>query len=747
MARTQENRQAELITPLGTDVLLFHHLVARESVSQLYDYDLMVFSEDENIVLDDLIGQHAHVELELPHGDTRYFCGHVTRFSFLGFRGPLAKYKLELKPWFWFLTRAVNNRIFQNETVPEIIKKVCADHGFTDIDDRLTSSYDPREFCVQYRESDFAFLSRLMEEEGIYYYFTHEPGKHELVLADSISAHEPFGDYAVVPYFPPDQHDHRERDHIDAWQVSRAVRSGKIALRDYNFATPNANMEVKAQMIRDYEHAEYEQYDYPGNYSSPGEGEAYARLRLEAEQADIEILRGGGNARGLIPGFLFELEDYPRDDQNREYLILAVTHDIMTDEFDAEVEAGESEFNYSCSLMAMPSSEPFRAACRTPRPIVHGPQTGVVVGESGEEIWTDEHGRVKVQFHWDREGQKNENSSCWIRVAQGWAGKKWGMQFLPRIGHEVVVEFLEGDPDRPLVVGSVYNADNKPPYDLPAKATQSGIKTRSSKDGSASNFNELRFEDKKGAELVYMHAEKNRKTVVENDDELIIENDRKKKITGFETIHVEKTRLDEIDLDLLVNVGRNRTVNLTQMNGGGNDELFIRGSRTKEVDGDEDVEIGGKYDVTVEGDWIHESKNIDLTANINYDLHANANVTVKAGANVSITAIGGGISLTSTTPISITAPAGINCMDSTLTQLSALEDRVASLEKSAKGFSDSWVGLSIGATLLKIEATGIGIAGTGIKLEKDGNAWLKKTALELYKRHIELDFSDLEISL
>ncbi|MCC5863650.1 MAG: type VI secretion system tip protein VgrG [Wenzhouxiangella sp.] len=742
MARTQENRQAELISPLGTDVLLFHHLVARESVSQLYDYDLMVFSEDENIVLDDLIGQHAHVELELPHGDTRYFCGHVTRFSFLGFRGPLAKYKVELKPWFWFLTRAVNNRIFQNETVPEIIKKVCADHGFTDIDDRLTSSYDPREFCVQYRESDFAFLSRLMEEEGIYYYFTHEPGKHELVLADSISAHEPFGDYAVVPYFPPDQHDHRERDHIDAWQVSRAVRSGKIALRDYNFATPGANMEVKAQMIRDYEHAEYEQYDYPGDYSTPGEGEAYARLRLEAEQADIEILRGGGNARGLIPGFLFELEDYPRDDQNREYLILAVTHDIMTDEFDAEVEAGESEFNYSCSLMAMPSSEPFRAACRTPRPIVHGPQTGVVVGESGEEIWTDEHGRVKVQFHWDREGQKNENSSCWIRVAQGWAGKKWGMQFLPRIGHEVVVEFLEGDPDRPLVTGSVYNAENKPPYDLPAKATQSGIKTRSSKNGSASNFNEFRFEDKKGSELIYVHAEKDRHSEVENDDALNIGNDRKKTIGGNETIHVKKNRKDNIDLNLDQEVGVHRTIKVGTKSTG-NDKLEVSGKREVDVKKDYKLDIDGNYNVTVKGAWTHKSKKITMTSETSID----------------ITAQGGGIDVTASAPVTINAPAGVFLNDSQLHTTSGTVINVFAMinvsggnctETKAsdsvwKGFDQSYKGFDIGMKISGLSVSGISLEHTTLKIGSPGLELKKIGSLKMEASGFKIDKSGFKM--
>ena len=702
MATTQSTRQTELITPLGPDKLLFHQMVAHEGVSQLFDYDMVVLSEDENIVLSDLVGQHAHVELELPHDDTRYFCGHVTRFSFLGFQGNFAKYKVKLRPWLWLLTRTHNNRIFQNKTVPEIIKEVCADHGFSDIDDRLTDSYDPRVFCVQYRESDFDFISRLMEDEGIYYFFIHEAGKHDLVLADGISSHAPYGDYAVVPWFPPDEHDRRERDHLDHWELSQSVRSGKYALRDYNFETPKANLEAKSQIIRPIEHAEYEVYDYPGKYDDFGQGEAFARKRMEELQADFEVMHGSGNARGMQPGFLFELENHSRNDQNREYLILAVTHDVWQDAYETRTDRFSDSFNYGCSLQAMPSSEPYRPARTTVKPIVHGPQTAVVVGDAGEEIWTDEYGRVKVEFHWDRLDQKNENSSCWLRVSQSWAGKKWGAQFLPRIGQEVIVEFLEGDPDRPIVTGAVYNADNKPPYDLPANATQSGIKTRSSKGGNADNFNEIRFEDLKGSEQLYIHAEKDMDTVVEN----------------CQTQHVWVNRTTSVGKDekMLVKGDREREVN-------GNEDVTIDGNWTQKVNGFLDLDVTSHIKQISTGLDVTSRTGIDVNAAISISETAGANIDSTAGAMINMTA-GAGINLTAGGPITMMAgglitmmsPPGVKTIHNDDTNiglgksvLESFKNEVVTTFTDAKILSTGIVGTSMSTTGVSMSVTGLSI--------------------------------------
>lgn len=742
MAFQQSTRQADLITPLGPDVLLFYRMVANEGVSQLFHFDMTVLSEDEDLNLEDLIGQHAHVELELPHGDTRYFAGHVTRFSFTGYRGELAKYRVELRPWFWFLTRTVNNRIFQNETVPEIIQEVCSEHGFTDIDDRLTAAYKPREFCVQYRETDFDFLSRLMEDEGIYYYFAHEPGKHELVLADSVSAHETFGDYATVPYFPPDAHDHRERDYLDHWLMTKSVRSGKYALRDYNFEKPKTFMEVKSQIIREIENAEFEVYDYPGDYTETDDGDSIVRKRMEEAQADFEVLRGSGDARGMIPGFLFELENYPRDDQNREYLILTVSHDITSNTFDPEVDRDRHRFIYQCSLRAMPSSEVFRPPRSTPKPIVHGPQTAVVVGESGEEIWTDKYGRVKVEFHWDRRDNDNETSSCWVRVSQGWAGKKWGMQFIPRIGQEVIVEFLEGDPDKPIVTGSVYNADNMPPYELPANATQSGIKTRSSKDGTSSNFNEIRFEDKKGSELVYVHAEKDRHGEVENDDTLNIGNDRKKTIGGNETIHVKKNRTDRIDKNLDQEVGVHRSIEVGSKSTG-NDTLKVSGNREVTVKKNHKLDIDGNYNVTVKGAWVHKSQQITMTSE----------------TSIGITAQGGGIDITAAAPVNINAPAGVFLNDSQLHTTSGSVAIVFAItnvtggnctetkasESVWKGFDQSYKGFDIGMKIMGLSISGISLEHTTLKIGSPGLELKKIGSLKMEGSGFKIDKSGFKM--
>jgi type VI secretion system secreted protein VgrG len=724
MSRTQAHRQAELITPLGVDDLLFFRMVANEGVSRLFDYDLVVLSENENIDLDKLVGQHSHVELELPHGDTRYFCGHVTRFSFIGFHGNLAKYQVRLRPWLWFLTRAMNNRIFQNETVPNIIKAVCLEHGFTDIDDRLTANYRDREFCVQYRESDFAFLSRLMEEEGIYYYFTHAAGKHELVFADSISAHEPYGDYAVVPWFPPDEHDHRERDHLDHWQVSKAVRTGKYTLRDYNFETPKADLEVRSQLIRDIEHAAYERYEYPGEYRGLDDGADYVRVRMEEAQADFETLRGHGNARGLQPGFLFELEGFPRDDQNREYLILQVTHDITQDAYDTQSDRAGNETNYSCSVEALPASEVFRPARVTRKPLVYGPQTAVVVGQDGAEIHTDQHGRIKVQFHWDRQGENNDNSSCWVRVSQAWAGKKFGIQFLPRVGHEVIVEFLEGDPDRPIVTGSVYNADNKPPYNLPAHATQSGIKTRSSSGGLQENFNEIRFEDQKDSEQIYIHAEKDMDIVVENDMDTTIEANRSVSVGSQVNVH--------------------------------KDSLTVSGDRNKVVAGKETVAIRKDLDETIDGNW---------------------DLLVKGQADIEITK---GAHLTFPEgKLEITADHGVEIHDSHLTihsgDLVLKSGKVKQESKSSENISGSdWevVGASFGLTgaglaitgsdnsitALELGATGVSIGVSGVSVDFAGVAVaasildvdykvfaLGNEGIKLGKKEVELTQAEIKI--
>src|SRR6056297_592357 len=703
MKRSQSNRQANFKSSLDPDALMLNSMLAREQVSGLFEYELTVVSEDENIDLYQILGEHARVEFELPGGGMRYFSGHVAEFSFASFRDNLAEYRIVLRPWLWLLTRASNNRIFQGKTVPDIIKQVCQDHGFTDIDSRLSGQYAERVFCVQYNETDFDLLSRLMEEEGIYYFFEHEEGKHTVVLADAPNAHETFGKYDVVPWYPPDAHDHREREHLDDWSMARGVRSGKFTQRDYDFTKPGANLEVVSRIAKPHAQAEFEQYQYPGGYSEVQKGEAIARNRLEADQADHEVLQGRGNARGMLPGFLFTLELFPRDDQNREYLITHVTHRLHQGGYDSGGADSSDDFEYGCSLQAMPSSEPYRPPRTTPRPVVHGPQTAIVVGESGEEIWTNEHGQVKVQFHWDRDGKNDQDSSCWVRVSQAWAGKQWGAQFLPRIGHEVIVEFLEGDPDRPIITGSVYNAENKPPYELPGNATQSGVKTRSSKSGTRDNFNEIRFEDKKGSEQLYMHAEKNMDTRVENCQTVNVDVNRSVTVGNDEKHHVKNNREKNVDVDETTMIGKNREATI-----GMNEKLTVGNERTKTIGTSETSTIGTNRSTTV-------AVNDTLTAGVNFSATAGAMLSMKAGAVMSLDA-GGAMTLKAGGPISISSAAGVSIMHNPHADTGMIRTVIDQLNEDISQMKKSFKVLSLSNTVLGQSITQLSNSVTAVEI-------------------------------
>jgi len=598
MRASQENRQAQFRSLLtGDDELLLVDMIAHESVSGLFEYQLIVVSENADIDLYSILGTAAHVELELTRGGTRYYHGHVCEFAFAGYRDNFAEYRLTLRPWLWFLTRASDNRIFQNQTVKEIIEEVCDEHGFTDLEFRLDDqAYSQREFCVQYRESDFDFVSRLMEQEGIYYFFEHEETKHTLIVADATTNGDIFENYDCIPWHEPGEDQQADRDYLEDWSMTRGVRSGAVSLSDYNFETPNLDLRAVSRSDKSHTNAHFARYEYPGDYKTADQGQDVSVIRRQERQADHEIYAGSGNARGLVPGFVFTLEGARRQDQNQEYLILAVSHRIHQGGYDSGGVNTGDQFNYGCSVEAMPSSFPFRPPRTTPRPRMHGPQTAVVVGDSGKEIWTDEYGRIKVQFHWDCDGNNDQNSSCWVRVSQAWAGKQWGAQFIPRIGHEVIVDFLEGDPDRPIVTGCVYNANNMPPYALPANQTQSGIKTRSSESGNQNNFNELRFEDKKGAEQVYLHAEKDMQTEIENNDVINVGNDRTETVKGNETVTIDKDRTHTVKKN------ENLTVNLDSTHKvDKNRSLTVGVNETRTINANSSETITGTWTNTTTG--------------------------------------------------------------------------------------------------------------------------------------------------
>jgi type VI secretion system secreted protein VgrG len=577
MPPTQQHRPAAVSSPLGPDVLLFRRMTAREQLSQPFEIELELLSEDFEIALSDVLGQPLSIRLDLPDGKERYFHAYCAEFGFVGQEGRHALYRATLRPWLWFLSLTADCRIFQEMTVPDIVQELFRDHGFSDFDNRLNGTYRQWDYCVQYRESDLNFVSRLMELEGIYYFFEHEEGKHTLVLADAYSSHAVIEGYEEVPYYPPN--DRRERDHLQDWKVTQSVQSASYTMTDYDFERPRTNLETRSMVSWNHAMGDYQVFDYPGTYMETSDGEHYVRNRIEELAARHETVHCEGNARGLSTGALFQLTNFPRSDQNREYLIAGATYDIEDNAYESTSAKGE-KFNYQANWTVIPSSQPYRPQRVTPKPVVKGPQTAVVVGKEGEEIWTDEYGRVKVQFHWDRYGELNEHSSCWIRVAHVWAGKSFGAIHIPRIGQEVIVHFLEGDPDQPIVVGRVYNGDLMPPYALPDHQTQSGIKTHSTKEGDAETFNELRFEDKKDEEEIYFHAEKDFVRVVENNDSLSV---------GFEKQDEGNQTID---------IYNNRTVTIDQ----GNDKLQVK-------TGDRDVIIDS-------GDDTHHVKEGDRVVNV-----------------------------------------------------------------------------------------------------------------------------------
>ncbi|MGX1172053.1 type VI secretion system Vgr family protein [Pseudomonas sp. R151218B TE3479] len=561
MLFNQASRLAKITSPLGPEVLLLKDMSGGEELGRLFNYELQLHSLDNAIDLNQLLGKPMCVSLQLDGGGERYFHGIVARCSQNVDQGQFASYHATLRPWFWLLTRTSDCRIFQNLTIPQIIKQVFRDLGFSDFEDALSQTYREWEYCVQYRETSFDFVSRLMEQEGIYYFFRHEQGRHVLVLADAYGAHTTAPGYGSVPYYPKNEQQ-RERDHIHDWHLAQEVQPGSLELNDYDFQRPSARIDVRSAMPRPHTAGDYPLYDYPGTYVQSADGEHYARTRIEALQTLHEQVELSGNARGLGSGHLFSLTGFSRQDQNREYLIVGARYYISQES--GETSGGAPSAQFESSLTCIDAQQSYRPLAITHRPIVKGPQTALVVGPKGEEIWTDQYGRVKVHFYWDRHDQSNENSSCWIRVSQSWAGKNWGSMQIPRIGQEVIVSFLEGDPDRPIITGRVYNAEQTVPYDLPANATQSGMKSRSSKGGTPANFNEIRMEDKKGAEQLYIHAERNQDIVVEVDESHSVGHDRNKSIGHNETVTIGNNRLRIVKQEDILSVGQRKTDSISQ---------------------------------------------------------------------------------------------------------------------------------------------------------------------------------------
>jgi type VI secretion system secreted protein VgrG len=587
MATTQQNRLLAISTPLGEDFLLAQKFRLTEGISQLFTLEIDLLHEETEpgfvptaIDPSTIVGTGATLRIDQRDGTVREVSGIVARFAHGHRDNRFSYYSATIVPHLWILTQTKQSRIFQNMSVPDIIRAVL--NGF-DVRWQVQGVTNARNHCVQYRESDFDFISRLMEEEGIYYYFEHLNGKHEMVIANTPQSHAPCPSKSRIPYFLDVTRD--QEDFVTAvggWRPEHRIRTGKVTLWDFNFQLPSRKLDNEQTSVFQLgENRKLEFYDHPGGYARKYDGidgsggdrasdlskvdadkTATAMTFIEMFDSQVKTIAGVGDCASMTAGYRFELFNHPDSSANGNYVITSVTHSAEQNPTYVSDDVVETPYSNEFRCIAHGSgAPPFRPERLTPKPLVNGAQTAFVVGPAGEEIFTDKYGRVKVQFHWDRDGQVNESSSCWVRVAQGWAGNRWGSMFIPRIGMEVIVHFLEGDPDQPIITGCVYNPQTMPPYTLPDEKTKSTVKSNSSKGGAG--FNELRFEDKKGSEQIFIHAEKDQdirvkndaKEIILHDRHLIVENDQFEKVKKDKHLKVIGDRNEKVDGSISVHAG------------------------------------------------------------------------------------------------------------------------------------------------------------------------------------------------
>lgn len=603
---TQDNRFIYVETPLGKDKLLLLSFSGYEEISRLFSFQLEMLSLDFNINFKDIVGKNVTFGLPGdPDGNMRFFNGFVTKFSQApGFAG-YARYQAEVSPMLWFLTRVADCRIFQNKTVPDIVKQIFTDNNLRDFKDETQGSYHEWEYCTQYRESACNFVMRLMEQEGIFFYFKHENEKHILIMADHSSSSKPC---PIKSEFRYEENTgsgvNKDEDMISSWRIDHTIRPGKYSINDFNFETPTLDLTANASgQVNEGGNTNFEVFDFPGEYDTKAEGESYVGVRMDEEEAPHAVATGSGDARPFCAGFKFNLMEHLRRDQVGSYLLTSVHHSAYEGGTYPGLNGGDQEALYSNTFTCIPIATPFRPQRQTPRPQMQGTQTAFVVGPAGEEIYVDKYGRVKVQFHWDRRGKYDEKSSCWIRVSHLWAGKGWGAIYTPRIGQEVIVDFLEGDPDRPIITGRVYNAESMPPYKLPDEMTKSTIKSYSSKGGGG--FNEFRFEDKKGKEQIFLHAEKDQHDRIKNDRVTAI---------GQDTHMI-------VGRDQLEKVKRDKHLQVT-----GDQNEKVGGTVSLSAGGDQQVKIGSNH-------ALEAAQEIHLKAGMNMVLESGTSLTLKVGGN------------------------------------------------------------------------------------------------------------------
>ena len=642
MSYSQKNNFISIDTPLGADTLMLTGFAGTESISALFEFDLSLLSLNNNISFEEIIGKNVTISIILANKEKQYLNGLIIRFSQEKVgkdkKGvPLSMYSATMVPWFWLLTGSVNSRIFQDLSVPQIIEEVFTEKGFQDFKLILKDSYPQREYCVQYRETDYQFISRLLEEEGIYYFFEHKQGSHTLILADKPSEHKPCPNQLTASFSTDSTW--TGDDVVVDLETIKQIRPGKYSLNDFNFEMPNADLNVEAPgLIKFQPPGDREIYEHPGFYTNKSDGNRLANIRMQEEEVRVTTIKGKSVCRSFTSGYRFTLSDYHREDMNNKpYVLTSVTH--MANEGSYTGVSSSGGVSYMNTFTCIPFDVPFRPLRKTPKPVICGTQTDFVTGPSGNEIYSDEHGRVKVQFHWDRLGKKDESSSCWIRVSQTSAGQGWGGLNIPRIGHEVIVSFIEGDPDRPIITGRVYNGSNAPPYSVKDSAAKSTVKIQSI--GGGGN-NEFRFDATENAEEIFLHGQKdwnieienNKKQSIGNDETLTVNNNRDKTVNNNQsetinankTISVGKNHSESISKNMDLSIGKNMDISV-----GKNKNETVQSSSTEDVSSSKTLSIGSDYQISVSADM-----DISVDGNKSEDVGGSKQLSVSGNSSGSV---------------------------------------------------------------------------------------------------------------
>jgi type VI secretion system secreted protein VgrG len=746
-------------SPVNDD-LMFWSVVGQESLSRPAIYELTVLSANEKIDAKDILGRAFDVVFEFLDADgakhERHCQGHAVRFMRKGSVGRYFEYRFTLRSWFWLLTKRSNSRILQDKPVLDLLDAVfedCPIKRFKKIKtDKVIGTHDARRYSVQHQESDYQYLSRLLEDEGVYYWFDAHDAPGTMHLADASDvAHKKLPVVDTLNYVAPGASEARFNE-ISLWVDSRRLDTGNFASRDSDFKAIRKKLSADKADPDVHELADFESFEFPGGYFREADTEDASKVRTEELVARRRLNWAITRWPDVAAGMNFSFKGHPAGGADGDYLIAScafvVTHPgyegmsendsrvdrqgqvllelLREDPINAhwiealqDIARGAPELHQPVRgngvflLTVLPAETLFRPPRLTPRVTMPGPQSAIVVGPQGEEIHADDFGRVKVHFHWDRYDESNEKSTCWVRVSQPWAGKGWGGYFIPRIGQEVIVDFLNGDPDRPIIVGRVYNDDQPKPFD---SHTQSGFRTRSTPKGSASNCNELRFEDKKGSEQVFLHAEKNQDIEVENDETHWVGHDRRKTVDNNETNEIKNNRTEKVGVDEKIDIGANRTETV-----GANEDITVGSNRTESVGASETVTIGAARDHTIGADdtkTVGASESITVAASRTDTVGASLTQSIGAGYTQSV---GGAITVSSGGPMTfnaaggftIVAPGGTKVIDKSLDRIGGVI-----LESYASGLNYNLLNLEGNA--VKVEMTGSTNAFLGLKFEKLG---------------------------